>query len=79
MAMNIDMYEMKEQRYRQSREGQNSGGAESRGKRAQTNMKRVHWLIQCPFIAAKLKRAKMRNILQIPKLCLHQPPKSIWL
>ena len=27
------MYEMKEQRYRQSREGQNSGGAESKGKR----------------------------------------------
>ena len=32
-AMNSDMHEMKEQRYRQSREGQNSRRAETKGER----------------------------------------------
>lgn len=31
--MNIDMHEMKEQRFGQSREGQNSGRAETKGER----------------------------------------------
>lgn len=60
------MYEMKEQRYR-AEKGGTQVGLKVKGKE-QTNVKRVHWLSQCPFIATKLKRAKMRNISQIPKL-----------
>ncbi|KAI4587209.1 hypothetical protein MJG53_004996 [Ovis ammon polii x Ovis aries] len=53
-AMNIDMYEMKEQRYRQSREGQNSGLV-GFDKHILAQEKKIQLVCLLPFIVVKVK------------------------